>query len=305
MTDGDYLYDLLRELGASELLARTGHVVLSILLVLLGGLVAARIGSRLARRSVGALVARSSLPGMSPARQGRAAALAGVAASLVRFVVWFVATLMILGQLEVNLGPLLAGASVVGVALGFGAQTLVRDWLAGFFALAEDQYGVGDLITAAGVTGAVEEVTLRTTRLRSTDGTVWFIPNGEIRKLGNAAKDWARAIVDILVPLGADLTLATEAIAEEVEAFKDDPEWSGRVLEAPEVLGVEAMSPDGTTVRVAAKTAPEERARVARELRARLGARLVRDGVIQVQDTPPSRPPDVGPARDPSQAGGK
>lgn len=284
MSNSDYFYDLFRELGISEFLARTGDVVLSVVLVLVGSVVAANLGGRVARRSVEAMVARSTLPGMTPTKQGRAAALAGVAASLVRVLVWFVAALMILGQLDVNLGPLLAGASVVGVALGFGAQTLVRDYLAGFFVLAEDQYGVGDIITAVEITGTVEEVTLRTTRMRSADGTVWFIPNGDIRKLGNSAKDWARAIVDILLPLGTDLTLATETIAEEVEAFREDAAWSRRVLEAPEVLGVEAMSPDGTTVRVAAKTPPDDRAQVARELRARIGARLAREGIIQVKD---------------------
>src|SRR5206468_8412380 len=132
---------------------------------------------------------------------GRAKTLASVSASVVRVVVWTFAGLLILGQLGIDLGPFIAGASIVGFALGFGAQSLVRDYLAGFFIIAEDQFGVGDVITVSDSTGTVEEVSLRITRIRGNDGTVWFIPNGEIKKVGNSAKDWSRAIVDIvLVP---------------------------------------------------------------------------------------------------------
>lgn len=296
MTDNDYLFDLFRELGFSDFVAQTGDIVLSILLVLMGAAIVARLGARFARRSVESLVARSTLPGTPPRSRGRAAALGGVASSVVRIVVWFVGFLLVLGQFDVNLGPLIAVSSVVGVAVGFGAQSIVKDFLSGFFLLAEDQFGVGDVITVVGTTATVEDVNLRTTRLRSTDGTVWFVPNGEIRKVGNEAKGWSRAIVDILLPPGADVTVATGAIAEELGAFAQDPAWSEAVLEAPEVLGVEAMGVDGTTVRVAVKTPPDDRARVGRELRARIGARLLREGIIQAKDpvSAPPAPTDVG-----------
>ncbi|HEX2192109.1 MAG TPA: mechanosensitive ion channel family protein [Acidimicrobiales bacterium] len=277
----DYLYELFRELGASELLARTGEFLVGSLLILAGALLVSRLGSRLARRSIESLVARSRLE-PTPRSTSRAKTLAGVAASVVRIVVFATAILMILETVGVNLGPLLAGASIVGVALGFGAQSLVRDFLSGFFILAEDQYGVGDTVTVAEVLGTVEEVSLRTTRLRGMDGTVWYVPNGEIRKVGNSAKDWSRAIVDVLVPAEADINAATAAIGEELRAIPPDAEWAEAVLEAPEVLGVEAMGPDGWTVRVAARTTPDARARVVRELRTRIASRLQNEGVVRV-----------------------
>ncbi|MDQ4133326.1 MAG: mechanosensitive ion channel family protein [Actinomycetota bacterium] len=284
MRDNDYLFDLFQQLGASEFVAYTLDLLFSVLLTVVGAAIAARVGGRVARRAVESLVARSTLPGMQSRGRGRAEALGGVAASAVRLVVWFTAALVILGQFQVNLGPMLAGAGVVGVAIGFGAQSLVRDFLSGFFVLAEDQYRVGDVVTLGDTTGAVEEVNLRTTRLRDSNGTVWFVPNGEIRKVGNSAKDWARAVVDVIIPVGADLTLATTSITEELATIGDDPELAPAVLEGPQLLGVESMTPDGLTIRVTAKTTPGERSQVARALRARIGARLVHAGVIPAQE---------------------
>jgi moderate conductance mechanosensitive channel len=278
-----YIYQLFRKVGFSDFTASTAEFLLAgpltVVLILAGAVVLSRLGSRVARRSVESLVARSRLQ-PTPRSTSRAKTLAGVAASVVRILVFSIAILLILDKVGINLGPLLAGASIVGVALGFGAQSLVRDFLSGFFILAEDQYGVGDTVTVAEVLGTVEEVSLRTTRLRGVDGTVWYVPNGEIRKVGNSAKDWSRAIVDVLVPAEADVNAATASIARELGALPRDAEWTEAVLEPPEVLGVEAMGPDGWTVRVAARTAPEARARVARELRARIGARLQNDGVV-------------------------
>ena len=282
-----YLYDLFRELHASDFVAITLSFALSIVLIVLGAMLVSRLGSRLARRSIESVVTRARVE-PTPRSTSRAKTLAGVAASLVRILVFSIAALMILDTLGINLGPFLAGASIVGVALGFGAQSLVRDFLSGFFILAEDQYGVGDTVTVAEVLGTVEEVNLRTTRLRGMDGTVWYVPNGEIRKVGNSAKDWSRAIVDLLVPATADINAATAAIAAELGDLPADAAWTESVLEPPEVLGVEAMGPDGWTVRVAARTAPEARARVARELRARIGARLQNEGVVGGAKSPSS-----------------
>jgi small-conductance mechanosensitive channel len=286
--EDSYLYKLFEKLGLSDLLAETAAYFVTILLILVGAMVVSRVGSRLARRSIESVVARSRLE-PTPRSTSRARTLAGVAASVVRIVVFSLATLMILDTLQINLGPFLAGASIVGVALGFGAQSLVRDFLSGFFILAEDQYGVGDTVTIAEVLGTVEEVSLRTTRLRGMDGTVWYVPNGEIRKVGNSAKDWSRAIVDVLVPPEADINAATAAIAEELRAVPPD-EWAETVLEAPEVLGVEAMGPDGWTVRVAARTTPDARARVVRELRTRIASRLQNEGVVRVTKAQPAEP---------------
>jgi moderate conductance mechanosensitive channel len=130
----------------------------------------------------------------------------------------------------------------------------------------------------------VEEVNLRVTSIRANDGTVWFVPNGEIRMVGNAAKDWAKAVVDVVVPKGADLAQAITAITDEVDKMAADEVWAEALTEKPQVLGVETMGTEGVTVRVEVKTAPGNRARVARELRTRIGARLYKEGIAARQD---------------------
>ncbi|HWI05687.1 MAG TPA: mechanosensitive ion channel family protein, partial [Acidimicrobiales bacterium] len=227
-----------------------------IALVLVLALVFLRLGTRLADRSVKSIGARSPLRESSPRLEQRAETLAGVAKSVVRIVVWTVAVLLVLEEFGLNLGPLLAGASIVGVAVGFGAQSLVKDFFSGFFILVEDQYAVGDVITIADQTGTVEEINLRVTRIRAADGTVWFVPNGEIRKVGNSAKEWSRSIVDVLIPNKADLAAATALIAEEARALASEDAWSECVLEEPEVLGVESLGAENVTVRVSTKTTP-------------------------------------------------
>ena len=265
--------------------ARAG---LKVVLIVVLALIFARVGGRVAARSIRSIGARSPLRVASPRGEQRAETLAGVLVSLIRIFVWTVAGLLILGELGLNLGPFLAGASIVGVALGFGTQSLVKDFVSGFFILVEDQYGVGDVVTVTDQTGTVEEVNLRVTRLRAADGTVWFVPNGEIRKVGNAAKEWTKAVVDVLVSNKADLEAAMAAIAEEAAAMGEDPAWDHAVLEPPEVLGVETMGVEGVTVRVSTKTVPTQRTPFAREMRARITRRLQRDGVEAVEVSRPT-----------------
>lgn len=210
--------------------------------------------------------------------------------SMVTFFVVLITILTILSTVGIDLGPVLATAGVGGVALGFGAQSLVKDFLSGFFVLVEDQYGVGDVITIADTTGTVEEINLRVTRLRAVDGTVWFVPNGEIRKVGNSAKEWSRSIVDVIVPNRADLAAATAAIAEEVAALAKDPAWVDAILEEPEVLGVESLGAEHVTVRVSTKTTPAHRAPLAREMRSRISGRLQRDGLVASAAEPAGGP---------------
>ena len=262
-----------------------------IALILVLALVFLRLGTRVAGRSIRSLGTRSPLREPSPRSEMRAETLAGVAISMVRIVVWSVAVLLILEEVGLNLGPLLAGASIVGVAVGFGAQSLVKDFFSGFFILSEDQYAVGDLITIADQSGTVEEINLRVTRIRANDGTVWYVPNGEIRKVGNSAKEWGRAIVDVIVPRKADLATAIAAIGEEVAAVVAEPAWTNAVLEAPEVLGVNAMGVDNVTVRVSAKTTHAQRLPLAREMRSRISLRLQRDGVVAESSIPPREEP--------------
>src|SRR5687768_9543594 len=235
-----------------------------IALILVLALVFLRLGTRVAGRSIRSIGTRSALREPSPRLEMRAETLAGVAISMVRIVVWTVAVLLVLEKFGLNLGPLLAGASIVGVAVGFGAQSLVKDFFSGFFILIEDQYAVGDLITIADQSGIVEEINLRVTRIRATDGTVWYVPNGEIRKVGNSTKEWGRAIVDVIVPRKSDLATATAVIGEEVAAVAADPTWADAVMEEPEILGVNAMGVDNVTVRVSVKTTPAQRLPLAR-----------------------------------------
>jgi small conductance mechanosensitive channel len=187
---------------------------------------------------------------------------------------------MILGVLGINLTPILAGATVIGAALGFGAQSLVRDFLSGFFIIAEDQYGVGDAIAVGDTRGTVEEVSLRVTRLRAVDGTVWYLPNGEIRRVGNSSIQWSRAVVDIVVPYGTELDRATPAITDEASAVTSDPSYSSMCLGPPEVWGVDSMDHESITIRVAVRTATSDKDTLTRALRGRITARLQRDGIV-------------------------
>jgi small conductance mechanosensitive channel len=270
------MHDLFKGTELSDVVRSSAQIVL----VLVLALVFLRLGTRLASRSIRSIATRSPLREASPRSEQRAETLAGVAASMVRIFVWTVAGLLILEQLGLNLGPLIAGASVVGVAVGFGAQSLVKDFFSGFFILVEDQYAVGDVITVDDQTGTVEEINLRVTRIRATDGTVWFVPNGEIRKVGNSAKGWARSIVDVIIPNRSDLATATAAIAEEAAALARERPWADCVLEEPEVLGVESLAVDSVTLRVSTKTTPACRAPLARAMRSRITSRLQRDGVV-------------------------
>jgi small conductance mechanosensitive channel len=187
--------------------------------------------------------------------------------------------LTVLEILGVNLGPLIAGAGIAGVALGFGAQSLVRDFLTGMFMLMEDQYGVGDVIDAGVATGTVEGVSLRTTRLRDVDGVVWHVPNGTILRVGNKSQQWARAVIDVPVTLQADTATADEVIRQVADEVWHDPDYASIILAEPSVLGVESLAPGRVVIRVVVRTRPQEQWRVERELRKRIKAALDEAGI--------------------------
>lgn len=203
--------------------------------------------------------------------EARAHTITAVLQSVATVVVWFVAVVWILAVVGIDFGPLVAGAGIAGVALGFGAQNMVRDFLAGFFMVVEDQLGVGDIVDIdPEVQGTVEGVTLRATRVRAVDGTVWHVPNGQILRVGNMSQEWARALLDLELPYGTDLEEARQLIGETARQVRDDPLWSREILMAPEVWGVENLGPNGVTVRLVVKTKPASQYAVMRELRARL-----------------------------------
>ncbi len=204
----------------------------------------------------------------------RAETIGSVLKSISSMVVYSIATLMALAEVGINLAPLIAGAGVIGVALGFGAQSLVKDFLSGLFMLAEDQYGVGDVIDVGEAVGTVEVVNLRTTRLRSVDGTVWHVPNGEILRVGNMSQQWARALLDIDVAYDTDLERAMDVVKEVADEVFHADEWRTDMLEEPEVWGVQALGADGITIRLVIKTQPGQQWKVTRELNRRMKARF-------------------------------
>lgn len=215
-------------------------------------------------------IARTLTPAERTARATqRAATLGHALGSVTSVVIYTIAIMMCLAELGVNLGPLLAGAGVVGVALGFGAQTLVADILNGIFILLEDQYGVGDVVDLGEATGTIEGITLRATQVRGLDGTLWHVPNGQIRRAGNQSQNWARALLDIAVPYDADLEVVSTVIRQAAEGV-----WKGslcdQILEEPELWGVESFGPDAVTLRLVMKTSPGSQWAVAREFRAEL-----------------------------------
>ncbi|HSM02512.1 MAG TPA: mechanosensitive ion channel family protein [Acidimicrobiia bacterium] len=209
----------------------------------------------------------------------RSMALAAVLRSFTSIVIYGLAIMIALGEFGVSLGPLIAGAGIVGVALGFGAQSLVKDFLSGIFMLIEDQYGVGDIVDVGEASGVVEAVNLRTTRLRDVNGTVWFVPNGEIRRVGNKSQQWARAVIDVGVAYDTDLARATEVIKEVIDSVWNDHLENATVLEEPEIWGIENFGDSEITIRAVLKVEPGEQWATAREVRKRLKMAFDRAGI--------------------------
>jgi small conductance mechanosensitive channel len=211
-------------------------------------------------------------------RRQRAEAIGSVLRSFTTVTVYSLAALLILGQLGVDLGPLLASAGIVGVALGFGAQTLVKDLIAGLFMLLEDQYGVGDVVDVGEASGTVEAVGLRITTIRDARGVLWYIRNGEIVKVGNKSQGWAMVVVD--VPIGyASVDRAVEVLREAAAGLAEDPELAEDLIDPPDVLGVEQLTVDGAVLRTTVKTASDAQWRIGRELRRRLTEALAEAGL--------------------------
>jgi small-conductance mechanosensitive channel len=222
---------------------------------------------------------RSTEPLPSLRRSQRADAIGALVRNLSSVVIWLVASAWILQILGVQLGPLVAGAGFVGLAIAISAQQMVTDFLAGIAMLLEDEYGVGDVIDVGPATGEVERVGLRTTQLRAVDGTVWHVRNGEIDRVGNLSRDWRRVLLDVEVARGADLPLATRTVDHAAQELYQDERWRPWLLEEPEVWGVEGLGPASATIRLGLKTRPSKRDEVARELRARVDEAIEQAGI--------------------------
>jgi small-conductance mechanosensitive channel len=225
---------------------------------------------------------------LSKRRSQRARTIGSVLRSGTTFVVYGVACTLVLGELGINLGPIIASAGIVGIALGFGAQNLVKDFLSGMFMLVEDQYGVGDVIDLGEATGTVEAVGLRVTTLRDTKGTVWYVRNGEVLRVGNSSQGYSVAVVDLPIGHDADIPASTELAGRTAAALTaEGGSMASDVLEPPEVLGVESIGPDGITLRITTKVLAGRQWAVQRALLAGIKEAFVDAGI------PPPSPAGV------------
>ncbi|MEV0369298.1 mechanosensitive ion channel family protein [Streptomyces sp. NPDC050636] len=203
-------------------------------------------------------------------RRQRSEAIGSVLRSVASFVIMGTAALTVLSVLKINLAPLLASAGVAGVAIGFGARNLVTDFLSGVFMILEDQYGVGDEIDAGVATGTVIEVGLRVTKLRGPNGAIWYIRNGEVKRIGNLSQGWATAQVDVLIAANQDLERARDTITAAGEEMAKAEPWNEQLWEPVEVLGLSEVHLDTVTISVSAKTMPGKALGIERELRWRI-----------------------------------
>ena len=236
-----------------------------------------QVRKKLRRLTPSALHATST---MAPLRAAsRAETIGLVLKSTASIVIYGIAVMTALSEVGINLGPLIAGAGIAGVALGFGAQSLVKDFLSGLFMLAEDQYGVGDVIDVGEAVGTVEVVNLRTTKLRAVDGTVWHVPNGEIRRVGNMSQQWARALLDVEVAYSTDIGKAQEVVKEVADGLWREDVWRTDILEEPEIWGVQALGASGIAIRLVVKTQPGRQWAVSRELNRRIKDRFDAEGI--------------------------
>ena len=322
-TDASYVCEKVFEWTDNEFLATAAEWLLDrpirIVLIVIGAWIVSKILQRVVQRFVSTVTSSPtnerlrSLRERGPGRllieeterkraQARAGTIGLVLRSIVVAAVWSIAALLVLGQLDIDLAPLIAGAGIGGIALGFGAQSIVKDFLSGLFMLIEDQYGIGDVIDVGDATGTVEEMSLRSTTIRDVHGTVWHVPNGEILRVGNHSQLWSRALIDVEVAYDTDLGLAQDIIQRVADQLWDDPEWGGdEVMERPEVWGVQSLGASSVAIRLVVKTEPSQQWAVERELRLRLKKALDESGIeipfpqqtvwFRHQDDHPTTPP--------------
>ena len=275
-----------------------------IALLLIGGLLAARFinwaANRIVRRIDAEYQESDQLVRTESAKHRQA--VASVISWVSVAVLFVIVMVEVTDVLAIPVGSLVAPAAVLGAALGFGAQRIVQDLLAGFFIITEKQYGFGDLVslTVSGITapaeGTVEDVTLRVTKLRSTEGEMFTIPNGQIVKTLNLSKDWARAVIDIPVPASADLNVVNEVLHGVAEKAMEDPGLRALLLDAPQLMGVEKIELDTVNLRMVARTLPGKQFEVGRRIRVLVVRALRRAGVVSADGQSPMVEAIVHPA---------
>ena len=261
---GDDAFDFLR------------HQVPRIVAVLVIAFVLTRL-LKLASRHLGELSNRQDLP--STVRSQQLRTLSSVIYSVGVIVIIFIAAMQILPLLGINMGPLLASAGIAGLAIGFGAQALVKDFINGFFILAENQYDIGDTIRIAGVQGAVENVTLRRTVLRDSDGTVHTVPSSEIKVVSNLTRDWTQINLHVSVAYGADSEQVIGLLKQVGEEMASDPNFGDMIVARPEVAGIEKVSGNEVDYLMLIKTKPGAQYAVRRELRRRIKSSFEKNNI--------------------------
>ncbi len=256
-------------------LSPAAGTALRLLLIITAALVAffvGRMGIRIGMRHL--VERRSSEAGaavLTPAElERRLNTVGNLAIRIIGVLIVIMAVLMSLNLFGIDIGPAIAGLGVVGIAVGLGAQSLIKDWLAGIFIVLENQYSQGDVVGIAGVTGVVEDFSLRRTTLRSLDGTLHSVPNGEIMVASNLTRLWARVNLDVSVAYGTDIDRATEVIRVIGEELMADEQWSSRLIEAPAVARVEALADSAVELKVLGQVHAGEQWAVTGELRRRI-----------------------------------
>jgi small conductance mechanosensitive channel len=275
------------------------QTVLPILLIVVISLVVVRLARIAVRGIVKTLLDRETTEGTAQELSAveikkRMDTLEGLGTTVVQVFVVIIAGVMILGELDLDIGPAVAGLGVVGIAVGFGTQSIVRDYFTGALILVENQFSKGDVISIAGVSGTVEDFSLRRTTLRDLDGVVHTVPNGEIKVASNRTRVWARINLDVTVAYGTDMEKATRVVNDVGEAMAADADWRRRVLEAPHVERIEALGEYGVTLKVLGMVRATEQWAAGGELRKRLLAAFATHGI----EIP--RPQRVVLARDPA-----
>jgi len=246
--------------------------------ILLIALLLVRVLRIVTRRLIAAAGTQSAAR-VARMREQQTQTLAGILYSGGTAIIGIVAVLTALPEFGFNITPVAAAAGLASLAIGFGAQHVVRDFINGFFTVLEDQYVVGDLVRIGDVVGRVEHLTLRRTVLRDPQGAVVTIPNGEITKVANLSRDWGQVFLDATIAIDQPLDEALNALEDVATEFRADPSWSPMLSDGPRVLGVESLAPNGTIVRLQVRTAPTRQDDVARELRRRIQIELAGRGI--------------------------
>ena len=298
---------------ADQLIALARDPLLPIALIVVLAAILIRIADALVRGLVKTLLDRETTEGTAQELSAievrkRMETLDGLGTRSIRALIGLIALIMILGELRLDIGPAVAGLGIVGIAVGFGAQSLVKDYFNGALILVENQFSRGDVISIAGVTGAVEDFSLRRTTLRDLDGVVHTVPNGEIRVASNRTRVWARINQNVTIAYGTDIERATRVVDDVGRSIAADPEWRRRVLEPPHVERVEALAEYGITLKIRGISMPLA---AAGELRKRLLAAFAVNGieiprpqrVVLARDTTPDALAADGPTQDDLSAG--